>query len=289
MSPGTGDSSSDPTEGGETQNPLLSPKDAEDTKTRAIPGHQELKEKEEMKSPVSEVQQPNLESARNRHQLDESRNSRQSQEVKRQESLLSQGSTASTSHRREAKDKVGANGSSHPTLRSRQLQIRKERINFDSAPTSRQLQSKDKTEPNSTKPVPQARKLSRQEDQQTTMDLESSIRRNGQPKVMKGATSGAGAGNTTRQPISEPKQLQRREEFQSNPDLTSSIPALSMSRNYVMLKERANSTGTMIDNDSEYADPRDARKPSDTSGGRISPKVTRLNGFNIKCLLSNII
>ena len=278
MSPDTGDSSSGPTGEGETQNPLLSTKDEEDTKTRVTPGHQKLKEKEEMKSPVSEVQQPNLESAHNRHQLDESRNPRQSQEVKRQESLLSQGSTASTSHRREAKDKVGANGSSHPTLRSRQLQIRKERINFDSAPTGRQLQSKDKTEPNSTKPVPQARKLSRQEGQQTMVDLESSIRHNGQPRVMKGASSGAGAGSTTRQPISEPKQLQRRElEFQSNPDLTSSIPTLSMSRNYVMLKERANPTGTMIDNDSEYADPRDARKPSDTSdpsNGRISPKVT---------------
>jgi hypothetical protein len=187
--------------------------------------------------------------------------------VKRQESLLSQGSAASTGHRREAEDKAGASGNRHPTLRSRQLQIRKERINFNSASTNRQLQSKEKTEPNSKLVYPQARKLSRQEDQQqqTVVGLESSITHNGQPRIMKGS------GGATRQLISEPKQLQRREELQSNPDLTSS---LSMSQNLVKLKVRANSTGTVLDQDSEYADPRDARKPSDSSdlsNGRVSP------------------
>ena len=255
---GTGDSSSSQTE--VTQKPQLSTKERKDTSISSTSGHQELKEKEKKSGPISKLPQhvdhPRLESAPNPQQLDESKLSRQSQEVKCQESLLSQES-ASISHQ-EVKEKFGATGSSHPTLRSRQLRIRKERINFDSAPTSGQLQSKDKTELNS-KPVPQARKLSRQEEQ---MSLDSAAH-NGQP----------GGGNIS-QPVSKPKQLQRREELQSNPDLTSSVPTMSMSQNLVKLKVRANSAGTILDEEPEYSDPKDARKPSDTSNlsnGRISP------------------
>lgn len=255
---GTGDSSSGQTE--VTQKPQQSTKEEKDTSVRSTSGHQELKEKEEKSGPVSRlprrIDQPSLESFPNLQQLDERKNSRQSQEVKRQESLLSQES-ASISHQ-EVKDKIGATGSAHPTLRSRQLRIRKERINFDSAPTSSQLQSKDKTEPNS-KPVPQARKLSHQEEQ---MSLDSAVH-NGQP-----------GGGSISQLVSEPKQLQRRKELQSNPDLTSSVPTMSMSQNLVKLKARANSAGTILDEEPEYSDPKDARRPSNTSNlsnGHISP------------------
>ena len=260
---GTGDSSgSDQT--GVTQKPQLLTKE-EDKRMSVASNHQELKEKKEKKAPTSEVQdRPSIESAPNVHQFDESKNSRQSHEFRRQESLLSQGST-STSYQ-EMKSKVGASGSSRLTLRSRQLQIRKERINFDSAPASGQLQSnKDKTELNSNKPIPRAQKLSRQEEQ-TLAGLESATH-NGQPRVKDG-------GNPPPQMIPEPKQLQRREELQSNPDLTSSVPTMSMSQNLVKLKARANSAGTILDEEPEYSDPKDARRPSNTSNlpnGRTSP------------------
>ena len=251
---GTSDSSS-------AQKPQLSTKEEEETNIRSTSSHQQLKRKEEKSEPISEPQQridqPSLETAPNK---DKRRNSKQPQEFKRQESLLTRES-ASTSHQ-QTKDKVGA--SSIPTLQSRQLRIRKERINFESVPTSHQLQSKDKTEPNSNKPLPQARKLSRQEEQ--AVGLESAIN-NGLPRVK-------GDRNGYSQPVSEPKQLQRREELQSNPDLTSSIRTMSMSQNLVKLKARANSTGTILDEEPEYSDPKDARRPSNTSNlsnDRISP------------------
>ena len=256
-------SGSDASESSGAQKPQLSTKVEEGgTHKRSASGQQQIKEKEEKCEPISESQQridqPSVESSSNKG---ERRNSKQPQDVKRQESLLSQGS-ASTSHQ-QTKDKVGP--SSIPTLQTRQLKIRKERINFESGPTSRQLLSKDKTEPNSNRPVPRARKLSHQEE--TAASLESATY-NGQPRVKKRDA------NDYSQPVSEPKQLQRREELQSNPDLTSSIPTMSMSQNLVKLKARANSAGTILDEVPEYSDPKDARRPSNTSSlsnGRISP------------------
>ena len=263
---GTGNSGSGSSNNqtGATRKPQPSTKGEEEKSIKSTSSHQQFKEKDE-NGPITELQRrddrANLESTPNHLQLNkkDGQNSKPSQEMRR-ESLLTQEST-STAHQR-AKDNLKSGANAHPTIQSRQLQGRKEQTSLESAPTSRQLQSKDKSGQNS-KPIPQARKQSHHEEQVSLQSTTNNRRL--RVKI---------SGNDS-QPVSEPQQLQRRQELQSNPDLTSSIPTMSMSQNLVKLKARANSAGTILDEEPDYSDPKDARRPSNSSNqsgnSRASP------------------
>ena len=256
----------------------FSTKDVEDAGIRPMSSHKELQQKDEENGSFSKSQhhdkrQSVTSALSGNQQLNEKNEQKSSKltpeiEYRERQTLLREESASNSQEDIGNKDGT----ISHPTIQSRQLpQGHKERRNLDYSSGlvySRQLRSKDKSEPTNSKPIPRARKPYHQEEQQVNL---KSGTINRQPTKVKDSTGYS-------KPISEPVQLQRREELQSNPDLTSSTPMLSMSQNLVKLKVRANSAGTILDGETEYSDPRDAKRTSNISnisnlsnGGLSSP------------------
>ena len=268
-------SGSDNNQAEAAQKPQFSTKDVEETSVGHTSSHQELQQKDKENGSLSKSQhhdkRQSVTSALNgKQQLNEDSDQKSPKltpeiEYRERQSLFRQES-ASTSQQ-DIRDKGDG------TI-SRQLpQGHKEQRNPDYSSGqvySRQPRSNEKREPTNSKPIPQARKLYRQEVQQVNLRSGTINRQPAKVKDSKGYSK----------PISEPLRLQRREDLQSNPDLTSCTPMMSMSQNLVKLKVRANSAGTILDGEAEYSDPRDAKRTSNISnisnlsnGGPTSPKV----------------